>query len=215
MTTPVVVALAVAGLAAAVDWIAVARGDGVLERIAKPAVMVGLLAAVLLAGPGTAPVRWLLVLALAASLAGDWLLIPPGRFVAGLVAFLVAHVAYLAIFLLGRLEVGGALAGLMLAGVLLLTAGRTILAGARRARLAAPVAAYFAAICAMAIAATASGSVPAVAGAWLFVASDTLLGWVRFVDRRADESPAPRVAVIVPYHLRQGLLAIAILGIGA
>jgi len=215
VTPPVIAALIAAGFVAAADWIAVAKADRLFEGIAKPAVIFCLFVAVLLAGPDASPVRWLLIVALAASLAGDWLLLPPGQFAAGLVAFLVAHLAYLALFLLGDLEARWATAGLVAAVVLLATAGRPILAGARRAGLGGPVAAYFGAICAMAIAATASGSVLGAAGAWLFVASDTLLGWDRFAAAPAASTGAEarrRIAVIVPYHAAQVLLVIAVLG---
>jgi len=99
VTGPVVAALIAAGFVAAADWIAVAREDRLFEGIAKPGVIFCLFVAVLLAGPGVSPVRWLLIVALASSLAGDWLLLPPGQFVAGLVAFLVAHLAYLGVVL--------------------------------------------------------------------------------------------------------------------
>ena len=78
-----------------------------------------------------------------------------------------------------------------------------------------PVVAYFGAICLMAIAATASGSSLAAAGAWLFVASDTVLGWDRFAAPPAASRAAAarrRVAVIVTYHAAQVLLTVAVLG---
>ncbi|TAJ99211.1 MAG: lysoplasmalogenase [Chloroflexota bacterium] len=215
MTGPVIAALIAAGFLAVADWISVARADRLFEGIAKPAVIFSLFVAVLLAGPGASPVRWLLIVALAASLAGDWLLLPPGLFVAGLVAFLVAHLAYLALFLLGDLHAVPAALGAAGAVVLLVTAGRAILAGAATARLGRPVIAYFGAICAMAIAATASGNALAATGAWLFVASDTILGWDRFAAPPATSPEAAarrRVAVIVPYHVAQVLLVVAVLG---
>ena len=133
MSGPVLAALVAAGLVAVADWIAVARDQRSVERIAKPVVIVCLLAAVALAGLGASASRWLLVAALVASLAGDWFLLPPVRFTAGLAAFLVAHLAYLALFLLGDLQDGWAVLGVAAAVVLLATAGRPILAGARNA----------------------------------------------------------------------------------
>jgi uncharacterized membrane protein YhhN len=104
VTPPVVALLAIAAGAAVVDWIAVWL-DGprspAVERVAKPLVLVALLAAAVLWPVGTgdsAAVRPWLVAALAASLAGDVLLLGPGRFVPGLVSFLVAHLAYLVAF---------------------------------------------------------------------------------------------------------------------
>jgi uncharacterized membrane protein YhhN len=222
MSPAVAGALIAAGFVAAADWIAVARDDRAFERLAKPAVIVCLFLAVVLAGPGVSPVRWLLIVALAASLAGDWLLLPPVQFLAGLAAFLVAHIAYLAIFLLGALRPEPATLAVVVALVLLLTAGRRILEGASAAGIGGPVLVYFGVIAAMAVAATASGSLLAAVGAWLFVASDTILGWDRFVGPRPG-SPAAgsraaarrRLAVIVPYHVAQVLLTIAVLGLPA
>ena len=81
--------LAIATIAAVIDWVAVwvggANGQRV-ERIAKPAVMVALLGAALVAHawtPEAQAARPWLVLGLVASLAGDVLLLPPGRFVPG------------------------------------------------------------------------------------------------------------------------------------
>ncbi len=218
MTPAVVGALVAAGFVAVADWVAVSRDDAAFERLAKPAVIICLFAAVVLASPGTSVARWLLVIALAASLAGDWLLLPPGQFIAGLLAFLVAHLAYLALFLLGhvgRLEGQGAALGVAVALVVLALIGRPIVAGARRAGLLGPVVAYLAALCLMAIAATASGSTLAVTGAWLFVASDALLGWDRFAAppaASAFEAIRRRLGVVVSYHWAQVLLTIAILG---
>ena len=215
MTLPGAIALMAACLAAVIDWLAVARDDLRTERIAKPAVIVALIAAVLLAGPGSTPVRVLLIIALAASLAGDLLLLPPGRFTAGLVAFLLAHLAYLALFLQGPLDAGTALVGLGMSAVVLLVAGRPILAGAGRAGMGGPVAAYFGAICLMAIAATAGVSPGATVGAWLFILSDALLGWDRFAAPPAGSAAAAarrRAAVMVTYHAAQILLTVAVLG---
>jgi len=213
-------ALAVALGAALLDWLAVARDALALERIAKPAVIVALIGVALAAGGPFDLGRWLLLAALVASLAGDALLLPPGRFVPGLVAFLVAQLAYLGRFLLRPASIAGLAVGLIAAGGLLARAGRPILGGAARAGLRLPVAIYLTAICAMAVAATATGaaatgSLATIAGAWLFVASDTALGWDRFVAPPATpgrETTLRRLAVIVPYHLGQVLLVASLTG---
>jgi len=205
-------ALIAAAFVAAADWVAVAREDRAFERLAKPGVIVCLFAAVVLAGPGDSAVRWLLVVALAASLAGDWLLLPPGQFIAGLVAFLVAHLAYLAIFLLDDVRAEPALVGVAALLVFVVVAGRRIVDGAWKAGLGGPVVAYFGVIAAMAVTATATGSILAAAGAWLFVASDTLLGWDRFVAPPAAAARR-RLGVIATYHAAQVLLTVAVLGL--
>ena len=214
MTNLELALVAVAVLAALVDWYAVARDVAARERIAKPAVMAALLAAAMLGDPQAHPVSLLLGAALGASLVGDLLLLPPVRFRAGLTAFLIAHVAYLAAFLLGPLHAPAAAIGGVAGVVVLLLIGRPILRGATSARMRRPVAAYFGAIVLMAVAATASGSVLAAAGAWLFVTSDAVLGWRQFVDSPEAREAAPawhRLGVMVPYHFGQILLTAAIL----
>jgi uncharacterized membrane protein YhhN len=209
--------LGASAILAVIDWIAVTRGDERLERRVKPAVLVPLIAAVLLSHPDASTRSLLLAIALAASLAGDALLLPPERFTYGLVAFFVAHVAFLAVFLLGPVQAPLAVMGALAAGAVLLGIGRGILAGATRAGLRRPVGAYLAAIFFMAIAATASGSPVAAAGAWLFVASDAILGWDRFAAQPAATPRAVvvrRLAVIIPYHAAQLLLTAALLGVG-
>ena len=216
LTAGTLAALVAGGLVAVVDWAAVLRGNVRIERIAKPAVMACLIVAVLLALPGVAAARWLLVAALATSLAGDWLLLPPTRFTAGLVAFLLAHLAYLALFLLGPLDFAGGLVGVVIAIGVLVLVGRRILAGARAAGAGPPVGVYLAAICVMAVAATASGSLLAAVGAWLFVASDAMLGWDRFVALPAVTAGAARhrrLAVMVTYQTAQVLLVVGALGV--
>ncbi len=210
------VGLGAAALLAVGDWVAVARGDQRLERRLKPAVLAPLIGAVLLSHPDASTRSILLAIALAASLAGDALLMPPERFTYGLVAFFVAHVAFLAIFLLGPLNAPPAALGALAAAVVMLIIGRGILAGATRAGLRRPVAAYLAAIFLMAIAATASGLPVAAAGAWLFVASDAILGWDRFTAQPAATPRAAavrRLAVMVPYHAAQLLLTAALLSV--
>ena len=163
----------------------------------------------------SAAVRPWLVAALAASLAGDVLLLAPGRFIAGLVAFLVAHLAYLGAFA----QLPGSARGSCWASCSRAWSsprvGRVLLAAARRVGLGAPVAVYLAAICGMAIAATRTGLPAAILGAWLFVASDAMLAWGRFrAPARPGHRGAPplRVAVMVTYHAGQVLLFAALVG---
>ena len=91
------VAAALTAVVALVDWWAVARDDRRTERWAKPAVVGGLLVVALLAGAAGSPAgRWVL-LALALGLVGDVLLLPDvDRFVGGLLAFLLGHLAWVA-----------------------------------------------------------------------------------------------------------------------
>jgi len=218
---PAAALLALAAAAAVADWVVV-WFDGprwrMLERGLKPSVMLLLLLTALawpLPSGSSVLVRALLVVALLASLAGDFLLLPPGRLKAGLVAFLVGHIAYALAF--AQLD-GSALwllAGIVAAVALGLTAGRRLVAAARSRGMAGPVAAYLAVISAMAIAATRTGLPLAIIGAWLFMASDALLGYGQFVVAKAADGRAPRplrMGVITTYHVGQILLVLALVG---
>jgi uncharacterized membrane protein YhhN len=213
--------LAIAAIAAVVDWVAVwvgGRNGRRVERIAKPAVMVALLAAAVQAHawtPEAQAARPWLILGLVASLVGDVLLLPPGRFVPGLLAFRVTHLAYLVAFLQLPGEVPWVVVGIAGTAILVLTVGRVLVRAAARVGLAGPVAAYLVAITLMAVAATRTGEPAAISGAWLFVASDAMLGWGRL---RAPEpglvrggGRTQRTAVMVTYHLGQMLIVLALL----
>ncbi len=213
MSAPTVVAWLAAGLLAAVDWWAVARGRPGVERWAKPAVMVALGAvAVSLDAPGSTTGWWVLA-ALALGLAGDVLLLgdSDARFLGGLAAFLVGHLAWVAAFVATGL---GAPAGAWVGAAVVLVAlgaGHRIVPGAHREggpALSVPVVLYMGVIAAMAVAGWATGLLVVGLGASLFVVSDTVLGLGRF-DR---ERPWTRVVVMVTYHLAQGLLVAGLLG---
>lgn len=138
--------------------------------------------------PGGQPYRGLVVLALAASLAGDVLLVLPGdRFAAGLGAFLLAHVVYIAAFTLGVPFAPPQLVALV--PWILVCGGATAFAWRGLGRHRAAVACYTAVIAAMGWRAAMRGqslAVPrasfllALAGASLFVVSDVVLAIRRF-----------------------------------
>jgi uncharacterized membrane protein YhhN len=193
------VALALAGVLAVVDWVGVVRDDRRLRWIGKPGVMVALIAAALLAGEAPTAVRTWFVVALVLSLAGDVLLLLPERwFVLGLVAFLLAHVAYIAG--LAQLDLHWTWWALAVVIADLLLAPR-LLAGVRRIdpALAGPVLAYLLVISAMAMTAWSTGEALLVVAALLFFVSDAVLAWNRFVSPR-HWSP---LAVMVTYHSAQ------------
>lgn len=148
------------------------------------------------------------VVALACSLAGDVLLLDGDRrFVPGLVAFLLAHVAYtVGLVVAPDWSWVGFGVGVVLTVALASTVGRRIVRAARGSEpvLGPAVSAYLVAISLMFCAAVASGNWWAIVGAGLFVASDSVLGWRQFVGS-ASWMP---VTVMVTYHLGQaGLVA--------
>lgn len=211
MNPATAVAFVVASLFAVGDWIAKARSRRTLEYLCKPATLVALIAAAGLLDPAAdAHTRraWF-VAALIFSLTGDVLLmLPQDLFVPGLAAFLVGHLCYLVGFWTHGPS-GFALAiAVVVVAALVAPLGRRILTSIGRARqpreLRFAVAAYMAVISAMLATALATGNVLAAAGAVLFVASDSMIAWDRFVHPFAR---AP-VAIMVTYHLGQaGLVA--------
>jgi alkenylglycerophosphocholine/alkenylglycerophosphoethanolamine hydrolase len=73
--------------------------------------------------------------------------------------------------------------------------------------LAGPVVVYFAAIAAMVASAIASGNAWAIAGAALFLVSDSLIAESRFVAPRRGVGPA----IMVTYHLALAGLVLSLL----
>ena len=208
--------LALAAAAAVVDWWAVwtaTRRARAAERVAKPAVLTALVALAVVTEPVVPSVQAWLVVALVGSLAGDILLLPPGRLVAGLVAFLVGHLAYTGAFAQLSGSTPWALVGVAGAVLVAATVGQRLVRAAEGRRMAVPVALYLLVICLMAIAATRTGMPAAILGAWLFVASDAMLGWGEFVvaEPTARDARRLRLGVIVSYHVAQLLLVLALL----
>lgn len=206
---------------AACDWVAIARRAKRAEYVCKPLTMVLLVAAALAFREGNPPATfWFTVAALACSLAGDvFLMVPRDLFVAGLASFLLAHLAYVVAFNPSPPPLGATLAGLAVVlafGVPLFLRIAKGMAATGQRKMLVPVACYFAAIGAMVVSAVATIGRPewdaahaalAVAGAALFMTSDSLIGWRRFVRplRHGD------LAVIVTYHLAQAALVLALL----
>ncbi len=206
--------LALTGVAALVDWYAVARERHRLELAAKPLTLALLLAAAATADLGAAK-PWVLA-ALALGLAGDVALMfsrgqePDAPFLLGLGCFLAGHVAYLVAFSRHGLHTAHLIAGvLIVAGSSTFTLPRVL--GAVRSsggrQLAGAVALYAGALGAMAALAVGTGSLATAAGGLLFLASDTVLAWNRFV-RPLRHGP---LAVIVTYHLAQVLIVVGLI----
>jgi uncharacterized membrane protein YhhN len=155
--------------------------------------------------------RTLIAAGLLFSLAGDvFLMLPRDRFVAGLASFLVAHLLYVAAFAPHppSLRAWWLLAILLLYGAWLL---RGLWPGLGRLRV--PVIVYAAALLLMAWQAAercaALGTTPALLaaiGAGLFVASDSVLAWQRFVRpvRRGH------AVVLGTYFAAQWLIALSV-----
>ncbi|HTT69441.1 MAG TPA: lysoplasmalogenase [Gemmatimonadales bacterium] len=195
--------------------LAAARDDRPGFALFKPiTTFIILLGAAWLIRPGSQPYRGLVVLGLALSLAGDVLLLPrPDRFAAGLAAFLLAHLAYLAAFTLGNPIAPGQLR--LLVPFLVAGAAVTRYVWSDLGALRVPVLAYVTVLCAMAWRAAARGRAPdvthasylcALAGASLFVASDAILAVRRF-RHPSREAHALELAA---YWAAQTLIALSV-----
>ena len=209
--TVATVAFLVFAVVAPVDWIAVHRGERRVEYVAKPLATLALLVVAASIDGSYDGRRWWFVAALALSLAGDvFLMLPRDLFVPGLAAFLVGHLAYVVGFWVDDPPGGVALVlGVVLVGVVVVLLAGRILAGLRAAGqrdLVPPVTIYMAVIAAMAISAIGAGPGLAIAGASLFLASDALLAWNKFV-RPVAWAP---VGIMVTYHLAQAGLALSL-----
>ncbi|HZQ49091.1 MAG TPA: lysoplasmalogenase [Candidatus Dormibacteraeota bacterium] len=201
--------LGLTGAIAVLDWFSVIHSSRRLEYVAKPLVMVGLIAVALALNPVSNLERWLFVIALVLGLVSDvFLMLPGDRLLPGLVAALVEHVAYIAGFRARDLD-----AGLLAIAAVIAVASAAILAPSyyralrkNQPKLVVPVFAYMAIFIAMVASAGGTGSFVALGGALLFYYSDALLGWYRFVN----PLPWGRPVNIVAYHLGQALLVLSL-----
>ena len=190
---------------------AVARAQKPLEYLCKPGTLALLTGVALALHPAHDARRTAFVVALLLSLAGDvFLMLPRDLFAGGLGSFLLAHVAYVVGFRQGPGSTP-ALAGatVWFAGI---TApiGWRVVQGVRaggHGELVGPVVAYMVVLLAMVVTAIGTLGPLAALGATLFLFSDTVLAWNRFV-RTLSWGP---LAVIVSYHLAQGLLVLSLL----
>ena len=208
MTTAAWAFLVVFVIAAGANWWSRWTDDRRTELWSKPLALIALIGVAATLDPVDPAVRVWFVAALVCSLAGDvFLLDGDRRFIPGLVAFLLAHVAYtVGLIVAPDWSWIGFGVGVVLTAALVSTVGRRIVESARRSEpvLGWAVSAYLVAISLMFCAAVATGNWWAIVGAGLFVASDSVLGWRQFVGS-ARWMP---VTVMVTYHLGQaGLVA--------
>ena len=197
------------------DWIAVAKKWKTIEYIAKPGVMVVLLA--WLASIGGFQGYFIpFTLGLMFSLAGDvFLMLPKERFVGGLVSFLLAHIAYIIGFNDSLPPIN--LVTLVVAILVALVAFRLYrrisqgLTSSGNDKLKIPVLVYSIVISVMLLSAlltlvkpewSAISALLSAIGALLFFASDSFLAWNKFVQAL----PNGRLIVMVTYHLGQILI---------
>jgi uncharacterized membrane protein YhhN len=199
MTTSATIFLLVAAGCMATDWWSLATRRDRVETVAKPAVMLALLGLTIAADIEPSARPWILV-ALSFGLVGDIALLPRlDRFIVGLSAFLVGHLAYSVAFTTMWSPSPWILAGLVGIVTLILVAGRPIERALRGSALHLPVLAYIAVTGIVVVTGAATGRPLIVAGTLAFAASDGLLGAGRFLD----DTPDRRVWIHVLYQLGQ------------
>lgn len=208
---PLLLTVAIALAAAATVW-AERRDVRRVVYVAKPLATVLILVLALTAQDAVSErYRALVCAGLVFSLAGDvFLMVPRDRFVAGLASFLVAHVLYVAAFAPrpATFAAPGVLLVLVLCGLGLL---RALWDGLGSLRV--PVVVYSAALLVMAWQAAERwmglGTTPALlaaVGAGLFVISDSVLAWERFVRRHRWG----QAVVLGTYFAAQWLIALSV-----
>lgn len=210
MTAVAWVGLAVFGVAAVANWGSRWSAHRRTELWSKPLALVALIVVAVAIEPAEPTVRAWFVAGLVLCLVGDIALLDDRRFVVGLAAFLAGHLAYIAGFVAAEQWSGRAFAsGAVLMMIVGAWIGRSIVRGAERESsvLGWAVIAYLIAISSMFAAAGATGNERAIVGAGLFVVSDSILGWRRFVG---DARWMP-VAIMVTYHLAQAGLVVSLL----
>jgi uncharacterized membrane protein YhhN len=202
--------LSAALLFAALNWFSKQRAIKVLEHVSKPTTLTLLVIVAVLIHPTDGGVRAWFVAALVLSLLGDVLLmLPKEQFVGGLAAFLLAHVCYIAGFVASGVHWWAVALALVGTAIVVAPVARRILrgVGATEPGLRPPVVAYLVVIATMLACAIASGNAFAIAGAALFVTSDSMIAWDRFVGPFA----AAPVGIMYTYHVAQGCLVLSLL----
>ena len=209
MTAAAWALFAATGLVALADWFAVATNRWRLEVVAKPAVMLALIAVAVALQPVSNLERVLFLCALALGLVSDvFLMLPVDMFLWGLVAALLEHIAYIAGFRARDFHVALLAVALMVA----LASVAVVMPAIYRAlsknhpSLVVPVIGYVAVFVVMVASAGGTGSGVALGGALLFFYSDALLAWNRFVKPVGWG----RLVNIVAYHSGQALLVLSL-----
>jgi uncharacterized membrane protein YhhN len=178
----------------------------------KPLTTTLILATACLAAVGVEPrYQWAIVIGLAFSLAGDvFLMLPGDRFIAGLVAFLLAHIAYIVAFTTGA-PLGTAPWLLLPVALVAAVVLRVLWPGL--GRLKAPVTIYVVVIVVMtwtalarALALPSTATLVAAVGAVLFLASDAILALNRF----GKPFRAGRALNLATYFAGQWLIALSV-----
>lgn len=209
-------------ICASLNWLAVTIQRRSLEIVVKPLTMVFLIAWYLDQLPTFA--EWLgifFLIGLVFSLAGDiFLMLASKYFIAGLVAFLFAHLAYILGFNIPGLYFKPIamlfILVILIVGIPIYRRLKRALVEASNRSLVIPVTVYIVVISIMLLSAVITlirpewslpSAIMATVGAVLFYASDAVLAWNRFVKPMRYG----RLINMMTYHLAQYLIAFAAL----
>ena len=199
---------------AALDWTAIWINNRRLRLLSKPIVMLAILAWLWSIGGLRGQMLWFAA-GILFSLAGDiFLVLPKEQFMGGLIAFLLAHIAYI-------IGLNPTLPSISMALVIIVTIVALTARGLYRriaesltlkghGELKIPVLVYTSVISIMLISALATlirpdtdwsvaSALLVSGGALLFFVSDTLLAWNKFVQTISQAD----LKVMVAYHLGQ------------
>ena len=203
--------LAVATVFSVLNWVAVGRKNSILEYVSKPASTVAfLLVLATVDVVHDAPWGWRIA-AFVFCLFGDvFLMLPRDAFIPGLASFAIAQMLYAISFATGETSGGRAMVGFLVVLPIAAFLARRFIHAIRRTGsvdLIAPVTVYMVVISAMTIAAIAEGSPVAIAGAAIFMMSDSLIAETRVVKARAWHS----VGIMVTYHVALAGLALGVI----
>jgi uncharacterized membrane protein YhhN len=211
MTSAVVVLLVVAMIFSIGDWWAVQVSKKSLEYLCKPLTTDAFLGiAIAIADAESVPQTWRIIAFVFCLLGDVFLMLPRDAFVPGLASFAVAQICF-AISLLNedvttlRLLIG--LAIIVPATIILARRFIRHISASGHKELVAPVMVYMVVIATMAISAIAGGTAIGIAGAVVFMLSDSLIAEHRFVKERAWQP----VGIMVTYHAALAGLALGLL----
>ena len=153
-------------------------------------------------------VHWVIIIGLFVSMLGDAII---HWFLLGLIAFFIAHVSYTIGFFsvrkpkLNKIQIFLILLTILYGAIFSFLLLPT-LSGNGNASLILPVAAYILMITVMYIGAVCTGNKPAIIGALLFIISDSILAWNKFVAPVAFAD----ALIMLPYYTAQLLIAISL-----
>lgn len=204
----------IALILAVIDWVAVANKWKKLEYFAKPGVILALISWLIINGGYQGQLQFFLI-GLIFSLAGDiFLMLPNEYFIAGLISFLLAHIAYIRGFSIAipNFSVAGLILVIFM-GLIAFVIFHQISNGLKaqgQIRLRTPILIYSFVIYIMVVSALLTTIAPnsewnafpsllVSFGAIFFFISDTLLAWNKFVNPIKYGS----LFVIITYHFAQ------------